>query len=393
MTEPQGTIQLPPQLSTIAPEVDAMYYAIYWISVAFAVAIFVAMGIFLYQYRRQPGRKAKPTGHNTFLEVFWTFTPLLLLLWLFVEGFEGYVKMSVAPEDSVEIRVRGMQWNWEFEHQGGVIDDLNRMKVPVDTPVKLVMSSSDVLHSFFVPGFRVKRDVVPGMYTSLWFEATTPTPFTSETECQSDNDCGSGYHCGQPREIPNGMNADELLMGGAPPEGAPEGTREVRYCSVSVFCTEYCGAPEGITLSAFSEGGYNSNHATMMADLRVLPVEGYDRFLEVGPPPPPECAGAEDVNVCWGQSIYQGSGCIGCHGNDGVRQQPAPNWVGLWGAVRPFTDGSERVADENYIRQSVLQPQSQIVAGYAAVNMPVYRFSDRQLDAVIAYIRSLTPDE
>ena len=76
-----------------------------------------------------------------------------------------------------------------------------------------------------------------------------------------------------------------------------------------------------------------------------------------------------------------------------MRQQPAPNWVGLWGAVRPFTDGSERVADENYIRQSVLQPQSQIVAGYAAVNMPVYRFSDRQLDAVIAYIRSLTPDE
>ncbi|MEM1417003.1 MAG: cytochrome c oxidase subunit II, partial [Myxococcota bacterium] len=186
MTEPQGTIQLPPQLSTIAPEVDAMYYAIYWISVAFAVAIFVAMGYFLVKYKREPGRKAVPTGHNTFIEVFWTFTPVLLLLWLFIEGFNGYVKMSVAPEDSVEVRVRGMQWNWEFEHAGGVIDDLNKMKVPVDTPVKLIMSSSDVLHSFFVPGFRVKRDVVPGMYTTLWFEGTTQT---AEVACESDNDC------------------------------------------------------------------------------------------------------------------------------------------------------------------------------------------------------------
>lgn len=359
---PEGTLQLPPQWSTIAPEVDAMYYFIYWVSVAFTVAIFGAMIWFMWKYRRRPGVKSKQPGHATALEITWTFAPLILLVILFHEGFVGYVKGAVAPEDSVEVRVRGMQWNWEFEHRGGVIDDLNYLRVPVNTPVRLVMSSSDVLHSFFIPTMRVKRDVVPGMYSTLWFEATHQTP---DIVCEQDADCPEAMWCGK----------------------VPPGESE-RKCSLPIFCTEYCGAPTGITASAFSEGGRNTNHSTMMGDLAVVTMEEYDAFIEEGPPPPPECESADDPAACWGENLHSNY-CVACHSVDGVAQAPAPNWKGLYGNQRQFVDGSSTEADENYIRQSILQPQSQIVQGYANVNMPPFRFSDRQLDAIIAYMRSL----
>ncbi len=362
-TLPDGTLQLPPQLSTIAPEVDEMYYFVYWVSVAFTVAIFAAMIWFMWRYRRRPGVKAKPTGHSTALEIGWTFAPLILLVIMFHQGFTGYVRGAVAPQDSIEVRVRGMQWNWEFEHRGGVIDDLNYLRVPVSTPVRLVMSSSDVLHSFFVPSFRVKRDVVPGMYSTLWFEATH---LTGEQVCEQDSDCPEGFWCGM-----------------VPPGGSE------RLCNIPIFCTEYCGAPTGITRSAFDEGGRNTNHSTMMGDLAVITTEAYDEFIEIGPPPPGECGSGDNVDsACWGQNLH-GQYCAACHSVDGVAQAPAPNWKGLFGNTRQFADGSSATADENYIRQSILQPQSQIVQGYANVNMPPFRLSDKQLDAIIAYMRSL----
>ena len=307
--------------------------------------------------------RAKPTGHSTWLEITWTFAPLMLLVYLFHEGFTGYAAGRVAPEDALTIRVRAMQWNWEFEHTGGVIDDLNLLRVPARTPVRLVMSSSDVLHSFFVPAFRVKRDVVPGMYSTLWFEVPRETPVV---ECERDGDCPEGLWCG-----------------GIGPGDAH------RTCAIPIFCAEYCGAPVGISRSAFSEGGRNTNHATMMGDLRVIsPEEYWNPFSHPTTPVPGECEGAESEDVCWGEQLH-GQYCVACHSVDGVTSRPAPNWAGLWRRERSFVDGTTAVADENYIRQSILQPQSQVVAGYASVNMPPFRFSDRQLDAIIAYIRSL----
>jgi len=381
---PEGTVQLPPQLSTIAPEVDDMYYFIYWVSVVFFVAIVAAMFYFMWKYRRRPGHKAKPTGHATALEITWTFAPLILLVVLFHEGFVGYVRGSVAPDEAYEVRVRGMQWNWEFEHRGGVIDALNVLKVPVGEPVQLIMSSSDVLHSFFVPVFRTKRDVVPGMWTSIWFEATHET---GEVPCDSDADCAAagmnhGFHC-------SGKPGDPARS-----EEEPEG----RVCVATVFCTEYCGASPGITQSAFDDPdgpGRNTNHSTMIADLHIISVEAYETFLEEGPPAPAACQAlgeGDEMMSCWGEHLYNTSGCTACHAVDGVRQQPAPNWAGLWGRSRSFADGSSGAADEEYIKNSIMSPQSQIVEGYTNVNMPPYRFSDRQLDAIVAYIQSLSPE-
>ena len=388
---PEGTLQLPPQFSTLAPQVDDSYMLIYWVSVVFTVVITVAMLYFMYKYRRRPGHKPVPTGHSTALEILWTFTPLILLGVLFHQGFQGYVYGAVAPEESVEVRVRGMQWSWEFTHRNGVTDEMNKLQVPVSTPVKLIMSSSDVLHSFFIPTMRVKRDVVPGMYTTLWFQTDVRTDNLDDgqpRECTQDSECPEGFWCG----------------GRVGQDG--------RTCVIPVFCTEYCGANEGITRSAFDDPdgeGRNSNHSTMMADLHVISEEAYQDFINVGPPPPEAALadGDEPANVegevpytlevggqtysmaKWGEYIYNTSGCTACHGVDGVQQQPAPNWANIWGNNRAFEGGSSAQGDAEYIRNSILQPQSQIVQGYAGVNMPPYPFSEKQLDAVVAYIRSL----
>ncbi len=350
-----------------------MYMLIYWVSVVFTVIVTVAMVGFAWKYHRGRGHKPQPTGHSTALEILWTFTPLLLLGVLFHEGFTGFVFTQVAPDDAIDIRVRGMQWNWEFEHRNGVVDDLNIMKVPYDTPVRLIMSSSDVLHSFYVPTMRVKRDVVPGMYSTLWFQATVRTDDLDNGNplaCERDADCPEGMWCG----------------GRVGQEG--------RTCTIPVFCAEYCGAGQGITRSAFDDPdgeGRNTNHSTMMADMHVISVEAYDSFIATGPPPPEECVSGEDINfACWGEYLYGTSGCTACHSaEDGGPEQPAPNWTNIWGNERPLEGGATAQGDEEYIRESILQPQAQIVRGYAGVNMPPYRFSDNQLAAISAYIQSL----
>ncbi|MEM7447795.1 MAG: cytochrome c oxidase subunit II [Myxococcota bacterium] len=324
--DPNGTIQMPPARSTMAPEVDWLYYFIYWMSVVSFVLIIGVMMYFVIRYRRRPGNeRAAPTGHNTPLEVLWTFSPLILLWFLFDWGFTGYMQGVVAPTDSREIRVMGSQWKWEFTNCEGIVETGN-LTVPVGEPIKLIMNSTDVLHSFYIPEFRVKRDVVPGMYSTLWFEAT------QEGEYQ-------------------------------------------------VFCTEYCGAPVG-------SGENNAGHSAMMAKITVVSPDEYENFCAEGPPPPAECEGREgdDRMVCWGDSIFHNPGyaCYTCH--NGVS---APSFNGLWGREGVMMDGSVVIADENYIRESILRPQAKIVQGYNNIAMPPFRLSDNQLDAIIAYIKSL----
>ncbi len=164
--------QLPKQASTLAASVDWLYQFIFWACVIMFVVIIGAMLFFVAKYRAKPGEKPLAPGpKHTTLELAWTFAPLILLAALFHWGFEGYVFSAVAPATSIEFRVRAKKWNWEFEYPSGSREG-GVLVVPVHQPVKLIMSSEDVLHSFFVPAFRVKRDVVPGMYSTVWFEAT-----------------------------------------------------------------------------------------------------------------------------------------------------------------------------------------------------------------------------
>ncbi|MCP4898021.1 MAG: cytochrome c oxidase subunit II [bacterium] len=163
---------LPPQVSTVARSVDWLFYFILGVSIVFFLIIVVVMGIFLVKYRRREDRlDAEETPrHNLALEISWSVIPLALVVIIFFFGFKGFLDISTPPANAYEIYVEGQKWNWSFAYPNGYVDaDLH---VPVDRPVRLVMSSADVIHSLYVPAFRIKNDVVPGRYSHAWFEAT-----------------------------------------------------------------------------------------------------------------------------------------------------------------------------------------------------------------------------
>ncbi len=165
------TFWLPKQGSTLAPEVDYAWAVVYWLSVFFFVLVVALMFLFVFRYRASKVEKAEGRAtHNTPLELFWTIVPTLLVVWLFWAGFDTYMNAATPPANTYEIQVTGQKWNWLFTYPNGYVD--GNLHVPVDTPVTLLMGSEDVMHAFYVPEFRVKRDVIPGRINKIWFEAT-----------------------------------------------------------------------------------------------------------------------------------------------------------------------------------------------------------------------------
>jgi cytochrome c oxidase subunit 2 len=321
----EATVQLPRQMSTLAASIDEMYYFIFWVSVFFFVAIIGVALWCIWKYRASKHPHSTPPGHHDVLELFWTFAPLLLLIPMFHYGFKGYVKAMVAPDDAIEMRVRGKQWAWDFYYPGDTEASPSEMVVPVSRPVKMVMSSQDVLHSFFIPEFRVKRDLVPGMYSSVWFEALETT---------------STY------------NAKDNKVTGEP---------------LDLFCTEYCG----------------TSHSQMLAKIHIVSDADYAAFIE-GKDRAPEGKPLAEV----GEELFKKNACGTCHTVTGA-PLVGPSFKGLWGKNESFEDGSTNAIDENYVRQSILQPQAKIVKGYAGKVMPAFVLKDWKIDALIAYIKSV----
>jgi cytochrome c oxidase subunit 2 len=167
----------PQQASTIAAQVDGLYLFLVAMSGFFAILIFTLVICFAIKFRRRSaGAVGQRVHSDTRLEILWTVIPLVLVMISFTWGANLYIVMSRPPADALEIRAVGKQWMWKFQHPGGN-REINELHVPVGFPVKIVLASEDVIHSFFVPAFRVKMDVVPGRYTTAWFEATKEGEF------------------------------------------------------------------------------------------------------------------------------------------------------------------------------------------------------------------------
>jgi len=166
---------MPENASVTAADIDWLYMFMVWMSVISTLGIFVAMAYFCVKYRatsRKANEEAEPSSdHNTTLEITWSIIPLFICIALFVWGFKGFVDLRTPPKDSLEIHAIGKRWAWSFQYPHGVDNNLH---VPVDKNVRMVIQSLDVLHSLFIPNFRVKMDAVPGRYTDLWFKATKP---------------------------------------------------------------------------------------------------------------------------------------------------------------------------------------------------------------------------
>lgn len=169
LADENATFWFPPAASTFAAEVDWFFMAILYISLFFFVLVVVAMAVFAIQYRRRPGYSGDSKAlHNNALEITWTVIPSLIVCWIFARGVYGYMDMMTPPAETLDINVTARKWDWSFQYPNGAISD--QLHIPNNQPVRLRMRSEDVLHSFYVPAFRAKADVVPGRVIDMWFE-------------------------------------------------------------------------------------------------------------------------------------------------------------------------------------------------------------------------------
>ena len=159
---------LPAEGSEFAGKVDDLYMFLVWMSLFFFVLVAVLAVYSVIKFRHKAGNVTPHISHNTALELTWTTIPLLICVGVFFWGFRGFLEASVPPSDAMEIQVTAQKWSWEFEYPDGM-RSLNELHIPLNKPVKFIMSSTDVIHSFFVPTMRVKHDVLPNRYVQLWF--------------------------------------------------------------------------------------------------------------------------------------------------------------------------------------------------------------------------------
>lgn len=304
----------PDQASTTASKVDGLYAYLVGISAFFSVLIFLAVMFFAIRYRRKhQGQLAKTFHTNVKLEIVWSVVPLVLALTMFGWGATVYFEMWTQPREGLDVYVVGKQWMWNLFHAEEGQKELNELHVPVGRKIRLTMISEDVIHSFFVPAFRVKADVLPGKYTRMWFEPTKP----------------GRYH---------------------------------------LYCAEYCG----------------TKHSEMKGSIVVLPPVQFEEWLSGGSPTQP----LETV----GERLFEQLGCKSCHG--GLGNQRGPALAGIYGREVALEDGRIVVADEEYLRRSILNPKTEIVAGFEPL-MPTFegQVSEEQLLQLISYLKSLEVKE
>ncbi|GAA4468021.1 cytochrome c oxidase subunit II [Novipirellula rosea] len=306
---------LPDAASRSATEVDIISLTLLGITTFFSVAIALAI-IFLvarYWHNRDVNRESTSTNRmHWIVELTWSIGPLIILLAVFAWGAALYIKEHRPPSDAIEIYVVGKQWMWKISHQNGR-REINSLHVPTGQPVRLTMISEDVIHSFFVPAFRTKRDVLPGRYTTLWFEPTKP----------------GVYH---------------------------------------LFCAEYCG----------------TEHSKMIGEVIVQTPQEYAGWL----------AAEESESLAQrGRRQFEAMGCLQCHGGFIGNESPAvagPPLTGLYGRTVMLSDGESVIADEAYIRRSLLDPQADVHAGFKPL-MPSYdgKLQPEQIMEITAYLKSI----
>ena len=300
----------PESASNFAQSVDGVYIFLLLVSLAMTVFIYGAVLILSAKYRRKPGVQPVAIHGSLPLEITWSVAPMFFFFAFFIAGALIFFKERTPPHGASEVYVVAKQWMWKIEHPEGA-REINELHVPVGRDVKLIMTSMDAIHSFFVPAFRLKQDVLPGRYTILWFRATEP----------------GTYH---------------------------------------LFCAEYCG----------------TQHSGMIGSIIVQKPADYQAWLNGGSSTMPL--------VQTGAKMFAELGCSSCHRDDA--QGRGPKLAGVYGKPVALEDGRSVLADENYVRESILNPGAKIVTGYKPI-MPTFQglITEEQLAALVAYVKAQSP--
>lgn len=303
----------PEQASKTAMNVDLT--TLFSVGIVLFFLVFIAINVLFFAIRYRQGRvvdRSNPPTHNEKIEALWIAIPLAISLVLFALTTFVFFQQYDTPGDAYTIYVTGKQWMWKLQHPEGT-KEINELHLPINRPIRLVMSSQDVIHDFYIPAFRIKQDVVPGRYSEMWFE---PTKIGT-------------YH---------------------------------------LFCAEYCG----------------TNHSRMIGKVHVMEEADYERWLR-------NSSGDSVSMAAEGEKLFVQYHCAGCHRESQVVK--APRLEGIYGRPVPIQDGKEVKfvqADDRYIRDSILLPKSQVVAGYEPL-MPSFKDQIREEDLlkIIEYIKSL----
>jgi cytochrome c oxidase subunit 2 len=314
MNEAAGSFYLPPVASQGAAVHDAIYDFIIYLSIFFTALITALVVYFAVKYRRTPGRRTSPVEGNQKLEILWSVIPAIILVVIFVWGFRTWMDTNLPPADTLDVRVLAKKWSWEFDYPKEGVTGSGELVVPVGRPVKLTMSSADVIHSFFAPAFRIKKDVLPNRYTVTWFEANKTGIF-------------------------------------------------------DLYCAEYCG----------------TSHSKMITRIKVLSAQEYKAWIDSG-------GGLDNLPpIELGKALFKARGCNTCHSVTTDRAGLAgPPLAGKYGTMEKLQGGQTAKVDDNYLRESILEPNAKIVEGYTPA-MPTFqgRLNDKQLNGLIDYLKSL----
>jgi len=293
--------------SDIGARVDVLFYAMLALTGLVALGVFVVMLVFAIRYRAgSAADRSNPPAKSRWLELGWTFTPLAIFVGIFFWAAAVYGGFYRGDPGAATIYVVGKQWMWKIEHANGR-REIDELHLPLGQPVRLVLSTEDVIHSFFVPAFRIKQDAVPGRYTSIRF---TPT-------------------------------------------------REGEYW---LHCAEYCG----------------TDHARMGGRVVVMAPSAFAQWLERG--------NTNASLAAQGYELFRRLGCSGCHAAGSTVH--APELAGIYGRTVHLANGGAVTADEAYLRDSILLPKRDVVAGYEPI-MPSFQgqVDEGQLAALISYLK------
>jgi cytochrome c oxidase subunit 2 len=300
----------PQQASAQAGQVDAIYFFMVAVTAFFSILIAALVVFFAIRYRRRHDDEVGHAIHGSLaLELLWTIIPFFIVMVMFAWGAKVFFDLYRPPVGAMEVYVVGKQWMWKVQHMDGQ-REINELHVPVGRPVKLIMGSEDVLHSYYIPAFRVKADVIPGRYNHLWFTATK----------------AGTYH---------------------------------------LFCAEYCG----------------TKHSGMIGSVIAMEPQDFQAWLGGGR--------ASDSPVAAGEKLFSDLACNTCHRTDS--QGRGPMLTNIFGKQVELQDGRSVLADEAYIRESIVNPQAKIVAGFQPL-MPTFQglVTEEQLLQLISYVKSLS---
>jgi len=308
--------------SNFSGGVDTAFAIILGISLFFLIGITAIIITFIFKYNKKKNPVASEIEGSNKLEIIWTIIPLILVIFMFWLGWSSYIPMRKVPADAMKVKVTAQMWSWRFEYENGRIEDT--LFVPVNKAVRLDMVSVDVIHSLYIPAFRIKEDVVPGKDNFMWFKSLVPGAY-------------------------------------------------------DLFCAEYCGL----------------RHSYMGTVVEVVDQGTFDKWYAAGPVKMDSTLAA--IPGAEGKLLVEQKGCIACHSADGTKIV-GPSYKGIFGhKVTVETNGKDRdiTVDEAYIKKSILDPDVDIVKGFAKGSMVSYKgqLTDQEIEKIVEYIKTLSEEK